>query len=607
MRKPTTVFAGILAGSLLLAGCSTDAATSTEDTATGTTGTTQSEDSTTSTSSTAAASGEFTEVTYADLDVKDEDLNVDESSAVDIALADGATAAGDGYTVDGDTVTITDGGVYRLSGTLSAGQVVVATDDKDVTLILDGVDITAEGTGALDIEDADEVIILLADGSTNSLSDAADATASTDEDYDGPNAALFSRADMWITGDGSLTVNGVANDGITSKDGLVIDSGTINVTATDDGIRGKDYLVVLDGDITVDAGGDGLKADNENMANDDGVPVGVAWISGGTLDITAGVDGIDAYYQAMVEGGDITIAADDDGITTKGVLRIADGTVDITQSYEGLEGRLIRLTGGDGTIVASDDGFNVSSGSGSTAGDGSADVGGGMGGGRDRQSGGPGAAPSSSSTDDTASTTGTTATTAAYTTTASSTDGAIDVTTIAGGGGMGGGMEQAEEGLELEISGGTWYIDADGDGLDSNGDAVMTGGTVVVEGPTNSGNGAVDVSGEFTISGGTLLASGSSGMFEAPTADGQGVLSIGFQSQLAEGTVLTVTDADGDFVASFTTSKVAQAIVLSTTDVVSGETYTVIADATVTGDDFGGLVTDGQVSGGDELGTLTAD
>ncbi|MDN4477961.1 carbohydrate-binding domain-containing protein [Demequina lignilytica] len=592
MRKPTMIFAGLtVAGALALAGCSTTA-----DTSTGTSDTTT---TTTETTSTTLSATDVTERTYEQLGVKDVEIPFDEASAIDITLSDSGSTGGDGVTVDGSTVTITEGGTYRLTGTLSAGQVIVDTDDEDVNIILDGVSITSDDTAALDIENADEVVVWLAEGSTNSLADAADATASTDDsETDVPNATLYSTADLWIAGTGSLDVTAVANDGIASKDGLVIEDGTITVTAADDGIRGKDYLVIEGGDITVDADGDGLKVTNEDVVDDNGDAVGVLWMSGGTVDITSGSDGIDVVYQATIAGGELTIAAGDDGIHSDGILAISDGTVDVTTSYEGLEGMQILLSGGTGTIVSSDDGFNATDGSGSSG----TEMGGGqMPGGGTR----PGRDSSSTDTSSTSSTTtgdSTAVTTAAYTTTSTTTDGATDATTVAGG--MG---ETASEGVYLEISGGTWVIDAEGDGLDSNGTAVMTGGTVVVNGPASSGNGALDVNGSFTVSGGTLAASGSSGMLVAPTSDGQGVLTIAFSSQVAAGTVLTVTDTDGNVIASFTSEKTAQSLVLSSPEIVSGETYTVTADATVTGTSVGGLVVDGTATGGTELGDLTAD
>ena len=80
-----------------------------------------------------------------------------------------------------------------------------------------------------------------------------------------------------------------------------------------------------------------------------------------------------------------------------------------------------------------------------------------------------------------------------------------------------GGGEQVGP-YKATISAGTLVINADGDGFDSNGTAEITGGTVVVNGPARSGNGALDVNGSFTISGGTLPAAGSSGMAVAASA-----------------------------------------------------------------------------------------
>ena len=84
---------------------------------------------------------------------------------------------------------------------------------------------------------------------------------------DEPNAALFSKEDLTINGTGSLTVTGRYNNGIASKDDLVIVDGSITVNAAHDGIRGKDSISVRGGTITVTAGGDGLKANNDTDAD----------------------------------------------------------------------------------------------------------------------------------------------------------------------------------------------------------------------------------------------------------------------------------------------------------------------------------------------------
>ena len=75
--------------------------------------------------------------------------------------------------------------------------------------------------------------------------------------------------------------------------------------------------------------------------------------------------------------------------------------------------------------------------------------------------------------------------------------------------------------------------------------STITGGTVVVSGPTNDGNGALDVNGTFTISGGTLLAVGSSGMAVAPDADSeQGWVVATFDSAYPAGTVVQFASGD---------------------------------------------------------------
>ncbi|MGO1859016.1 MAG: carbohydrate-binding domain-containing protein, partial [Ancrocorticia populi] len=160
----------------------------------------------------------------------------------------------------------------------------------------------------------------------------------------------------------------------------------------------------------------------------------------------------------------------------------------------------------------------------------------------------------------------------------------------------GGGMDQAGN-QSVTISGGTIVMDAEGDGLDSNGSITMTGGDVTVNGPVNGGNGAIDFAGTFDISGGTLLAIGSSGMAEAPDTDSdQASLSITLSETVNSGATLAVADADGNIVTTFTTIKEIQSVVFSSADVTSGTEYTVYQ------------VEDGatDVSDGTELGTGTA-
>ncbi|WP_105971646.1 carbohydrate-binding domain-containing protein [Streptomyces geranii] len=526
----------------------------------------------------------------------DTDVDADGSEVVGVELkGDSATSDGDGVKADGATVTVSAAGVYRISGTLDDGQVVVNAPDAKVTLILDGVKVANSKGAAIDVTAADEVVVVLADGTANTLGDAdsyaEDATA---------NAALHSAADLTIGGGGSLTVKGNGNDGITSTDGLVIQGGTITVDAADDGIRGKDYVVVTGGTVTVTAGGDGLKADNTEDTDR-----GYIAVDGGTVKVTSAGDGVDAATDLVATGGKVTVtsessdgssdgssahglksgvitvleagtvdvtasadalhgdgavhlggatttlAAGDDGVHAEGDLVISAGTVRITRANEGLEGKGILVSGGRTDVVSADDGINASGSEASSS--------------EGQQQGGFGGGP--------------------------------------GGGGGGEGVGD----YTVEVTGGTLVIDSEGDGFDSNGTAEITGGTVVVNGPERNGNGALDVNGSFTVSGGTLLAAGSAGMVVAPDEEsGQGWLSATLDSTLAAGTTVHIADSDGKVVASYVTSKAAQNIVYSGKAIKDGEEYTIYTGGTVSGTDTGGLAESGELGSAEKATTVTA-
>ena len=343
-----------------------------------------------------------------------EDYEVDLAAAVLITFnGDSITASGAGVTVSGTTVTISAPGDSRLSGSLTDGQVVVnSMGDGAVQLILDGITLNSSTSAPIYIMDADKVILLLADGTQNAITDAASYTYPSAE-VDELNAAIFSNADLSIAGNGSLTVTGNFNDGINVDDGLVIAGGTLNVTAADDGIRGKDYLRVEGGTLTISAQGNGLKADNAEDPE-----LGYIAVSAGTLNITVRGDALSAQTNVAVTGGDFalttgggsgnlvaetepakgikgdegvvidggtfsihaaddalhsngtvtvnngsfTLASDDDAVHADQSVTINGGEIAVTQSYEGLESAVITINGGALHITSSDDGVNVAGG-----------------------------------------------------------------------------------------------------------------------------------------------------------------------------------------------------------------------------------------------------
>lgn len=229
------------------------------------------------------------------------DASWDEKSAVKITLnGDSVTADDKNVEADGSKVTITGAGTYVLSGTLSDGQIVVDSDDKDsVRLVLNGAEITCSNSSAIWVKDGD-TIITLADGTENTLTDGAEYT--TDSEDDEPKAAVYAKDDLTFNGSGSLTVNGNYKNGIQCKDALKFVSGTYTITAANNGLVGKDSVSVKDGSYTITSGGDGIKSTNMDETDK-----GYVIIDGGTFTITAEGDGIQAETLLRVNDGDFTI------------------------------------------------------------------------------------------------------------------------------------------------------------------------------------------------------------------------------------------------------------------------------------------------------------
>jgi hypothetical protein len=538
----------------------------------------------------------YDETAVDDIDnVGDHDATADYSWSSDdvvpiVLNSSSITVTGSGATASGSKVTITSAGTYSLSGTLNDGQIIVDTEDETIVrLILNGVDLTCSSNAPIYVENAEKVMIILADDTENKIADGS----SYSSDEEDANAAIFSKSDLTIYGEGSLTVNGNYNDGIASKDGLIITSGNIKVTAVDDGIRGKDYIIINSGNITVDAGGDGLKSDNDEdegygyitindgeleiTAEGDAIQAekdilvvsgeldltsgggNTSYLSsgssakglksevstsiyGGTITIDAADDAIHSDGDIAIEGGTLYIASGDDGIHAEYDLDITAGNIYITEAYEGLESAEGSITIEDGyiNIIASDDGINVSAG-GTT------------------NSGGPGNKSASASSD-----------------------------------------------YELNISGGYIVIDCEGDGLDSNDLLDISGGTMLVNSDSESENSSLDYDGSCVVDGGFLLGVGSSDMSMAPgTSSSQYSFLVDLKSELSAGNLIHLKDTDDNAIFTYEPHKKFQSIVFSSSSLKSGTTYELYIGGSSTGTATDGLYSSGTYSGGTKYTSFT--
>ena len=332
-------------------------------------------------------------------------------------LGDTAEVTGSGAEVNGNTVTITKKGIYHITGSLSGQLIVDVPEDKKVTLVLDGAQISSDTACPLLILSSPKKTVL------DLLGDNTVTDTRTESNLGEYNAAVWSQDDLTVSGSGSLAVSSAAGSGISSKDDIDLESGSVTVSAAGVGIRGTDSVSVTASSLKITAGGDGIKSTQEEKEGK-----GFVAVSGGVIDIECGGDGISAATDVTVSGGFLSVVSGggsekaaphtennrwgwgtetDSGTSQKGLksdggLLITDGVLEldcaddalhcagtlqadggiITAStgddalhsdtqliinggeitafcYEGLEAPRITVNGGDITITAADDGINA--------------------------------------------------------------------------------------------------------------------------------------------------------------------------------------------------------------------------------------------------------
>ena len=495
------------------------------------------------------------------------------------------TVNGDGAKADGNVLTITDEGVYILSGNVTNGRIVVEADDTaKVQIVLNGFTLTSSDYSALYVKSADKVFITLAKDTDNTISDGS--AYKDDSEESNVDSAIFSKCDLTINGTGTLTVEGNLSHAIVSKDDLKIASGTINVTSEGSAVCGKDSVRIADGTINITSGGDGIKS-----TNDEDTEKGYIYIGGGKITINSDTDGIQAETTFLSENADINIVSGGGSENSSkthtdnfggwgGWDNSTTASSEDSTSAKGIKaGGDIDIKSGTVTINSADD--SVHSNSNITITDGSLSV----------TSGDDGIHADTSLTIDGGEVTVTKSYEGLESSAVIINGGEVDVTAsddgINCGGGsdssaMGGRMGQnsftADSDVYLNITGGTVKVNAGGDGLDSNNTISIEGGTIYVDGPTDNGNAAIDYEVSATISGGTLIAVGTSGMAEAFSEDSQQAsILYAFSSNHSAGEKITLTSSTGEEILSYTSAKSFNAVNLSSPQLKSGETYTLTA------------------------------
>ena len=402
---------------------------------------------------------------------RDLDGSYDESQAIDITLSgSSASCSADGVTVNGSQVVISAEGIYRLSGTLEDGQIVINAADTDkVQLVLNGVTIHSATSAAIYALEADKVFITLADGSENTLSNGGSYVAIDENNID---AVIFSKTDLTLNGSGSLTIQAQAGHGVVSKDELTITGGSYTITSASHGMTGKDSVAIAGGAFTITSGKDGIHAENTEDTT-----LGALYIAGGSYTIHAQWDAVSASGALQIDGGTFdlttgegsasvemstddsfapgrpgtaaaqeTSSTEEDTVSQKGIkgestYTINGGTFTIPYCYEGIEGLSITIEGGTFDITSHDDGLNAAGGADSS-----------------------------------------------------------------GFGGFGGRPQDtfaSDSDSFITINGGTFTIVSSGDCIDSNGTLTINGGTLDLT-CNGSGNTILDCDGTYTNNGGDV-------------------------------------------------------------------------------------------------------
>lgn len=525
---------------------------------------------------------------------RDWDDSYDPDSPTIIFDGDTITTTSDTVMVDGSTATISQEGTYILSGTLTDGTLLIdAPDTAKIQLVLDGVDLYSESYAPIYIREADKVFITLAPDSENTLSNSGTYTQQDDHNVDAP---LFCRSDLTLNGTGSLTVISPGGHGIVCKDELAITGGTYAITAASHGLSANDGVCIGAGSFTITSGKDGIQSQHDEdtslgyvyleagtytfTCDGDGISAS-SWLTvvdgtfsltcgggsangethtessmgmggpgfqssntqdtttedtpsckglkaGTTLTLEGGTFTIDSADDAIHSNSDVTVQAGtyqlntgDDGIHADNALTIQNGDISIPQCYEGLEGLTVTVAGGRIALVADDDGLNAA-------------------GGQDQSGfGGPGS--------------------------------------------FGQDQFSTSSSSAITISGGVLYVQAAGDGLDSNGSLTVSGGEVYVCCTSSGADSALDCDGEAVITGGTLVATGPSQMaqnFGSSSTQGSALLTLG--NQQANSTII-LTDEAGETLLTWEIPASYSSVVVSCPQMTVGSSYTLTAgDSTTT-------------------------
>ena len=254
-----------------------------------------------------------------------------------------------GYKVKGTALSITAAGTYVVSGACANGTVVIKKNVTGVTLVLDGLTLSASATAPITCNKGSGVTIVAAAGSVNDLADDKynndDIYTDTEAYPDIENAVIKCKdgSNVTITGAGTINVNAYGKNGV--KGGADLYAEDDNGNATDTLLSAASLTIE---EVTLNVTIRHSYKDPEDTNSYDG-------------------DAIKSEKELNILSGNITVSANDDGIKCDYVLNIgaqgtAGPTIKVTKATEGIEGSVVNVYSGSVYVNATDDGINAANG-----------------------------------------------------------------------------------------------------------------------------------------------------------------------------------------------------------------------------------------------------
>ena len=419
------------------------------------------------------------------------------------------------------SLTIQKSGTYHLTGALENGLIKISAGDGIVRLILDNVSINHDDGPVIYCDSANDLVIELV--GDNSISDGESYDTEYDEEV---GAAIYTQSDLTFQGDGKLTVDANYQDGIVSKDDLKFNGGTYDIVSKDDAIRGTDSVYVVSGNFIIKSTADAIKSTNDIDATK-----GFVYIENGNFNSKTDAKGIKSTKTVLISDGKIVIESHDDAIHSDNYIAIKGSDININSGDDAIHANSnLIIDGGDITVFRAYEGLEAQK--------------------------------------------------------ITINQGVISLTTNDDGINAGGGADasstnrpganpfDADEECVIDINDGDIYINSSGDGIDSNGWVNINGGHIVVDGPTNNGNGALDSGLGIIINGGDAIAVGSSGMVESFGNNSKiNNISIYLDNERPADTKVSIKDDAGETIIEHTSAKKFSSITAGSNQLKLGGTY----------------------------------